>query len=295
MNKKLASASILTAGTLWGIIALFVRALSANDFTSMEIAALRSFGALFLMFVGLLICKRELLKIKLKDVWCFIGTGVLSLTFFNWCYFKTMVLTSLSVAAILLYTAPAIVVVLSAIFFKEKITKSKVGCLCIAFAGCAFVTGVFSGGDSGLSPLGLLIGLGAGFGYALYSIFGRYAIQRGYSSFTITFYTFFFSSLGTLPLIEFGHLRQSLASIDGGKGMLLIAGFALISTVLPYLLYTLGLTGVESGKASIMASIEPVVATILGIVVYGERLTVQGLIGIIMVLGAIVMLNIQES
>ena len=125
MNKKFASASILMAGTLWGIIALFVRGLNANGFESMEIVALRGFGALLLMSAGLLIYDRTLFKIKLKDIWCFVGTGVLSLTFFNLCYFRTMMLTSLSVAAILLYTAPTIVVVLSAFLFKEKITDRK--------------------------------------------------------------------------------------------------------------------------------------------------------------------------
>ena len=295
MNKKFASASILMAGTLWGIIALFVRGLNANGFESMEIVALRGFGALLLMSAGLLIYDRTLFKIKLKDIWCFVGTGVLSLTFFNLCYFRTMMLTSLSVAAILLYTAPTIVVVLSAFLFKEKITVKKIVCLCVAFLGCAFVTGIFTEGGSDLSWQGILVGLGAGLGYALYSIFGRYAIERGYSTFTISFYTFLFSSIGTLPLVKLGHIREVIVESDGMKCVLLLLGFALISTVLPYLLYTIGLTQVENGKASIMASIEPVVATLLGIFVYGENLTVQGTIGILLVLGAIVFLNMNEK
>ena len=295
MNKKFASASILMAGTLWGIIALFVRGLNANGFESMEIVALRGFGALLLMFVGLLIYDRTLFRIKMKDIWCFVGTGVLSLTFFNLCYFKTMMLTSLSVAAILLYTAPAIVVVLSAFLFKEKITVKKIVCLCVAFLGCAFVTGILNEGGSDLSWQGILVGLGAGLGYALYSIFGRYAIERGYSTFTISFYTFLFSSIGTLPLVKLGHIKEVIVESDGMKCVLLLLGFALISTVLPYLLYTIGLTQVENGKASIMASIEPVVATLLGIFVYGENLTVQGTIGILLVLGAIVFLNMNEK
>lgn len=295
MNKKFASASILMAGTLWGIIALFVRGLNANGFESMEIVALRGFGALLLMSAGLLIYDRTLFKIKLKDIWCFVGTGVLSLTFFNLCYFRTMMLTSLSVAAILLYTAPTIVVVLSAFLFKEKITVKKIVCLCVAFLGCAFVTGILNEGGSDLSWQGILVGLGAGLGYALYSIFGRYAIERGYSTFTISFYTFLFSSIGTLPLVKLGHIREVIVESDGMKCVLLLLGFALISTVLPYLLYTIGLTQVENGKASIMASIEPVVATLLGIFVYGENLTVQGTIGILLVLGAIVFLNMNEK
>jgi drug/metabolite transporter, DME family len=187
------------------------------------------------------------------------------------------------------------VVVLSAFLFKEKITVKKIVCLCVAFLGCAFVTGILNEGGSDLSWQGILVGLGAGLGYALYSIFGRYAIERGYSTFTISFYTFLFSSIGTLPLVKLGHIREVIVESDGMKCVLLLLGFALISTVLPYLLYTIGLTQVENGKASIMASIEPVVATLLGIFVYGENLTVQGTIGILLVLGAIVFLNMNEK
>ena len=49
---------------------------------------------------------KNLFKIKLRDLWCFAGTGLLSIVFFNLCYFKEITITSLSVAAILLYTAP---------------------------------------------------------------------------------------------------------------------------------------------------------------------------------------------
>lgn len=294
MNKKTASVCVVAAGLLWGMIALFVRRLYANGFESMDIVALRSFGALLLMFVFLLIYDRALLKIKWKDIWCFVGTGILSLTFFNWCYFRTIVLTSLSVAAILLYTAPVIVVLLSALLFHERLTGKKVLCMIAAFVGCVLVTGVFSDGGAGLSAKGLLVGLGAGLGYALYSIFGRYAIEKGYSSFTISFYTFFFSVIGTLPLMDAKGMVNRLA-VEPVGNLLLIGGLALISTVLPYLLYTLGLTYVENGKASIMASVEPVMATLIGILVFGERLSVMGVLGMALVLGAVVLLNRQDA
>lgn len=291
MKQKTASVYIVVAGILWGLIALFVRKLNANGFESMDIVLLRSMGAMLLMFFGLLFYDRSLFRIRLKDWWCFAGTGILSLTFFNWCYFKTIVMSSLSVASILLYTAPVIVVVLSAFLFHEKLTVKKVVCLFVAFIGCVLVTGILEEGGSSLSVKSILVGLGAGFGYALYSIFGRYAIERGYSSFTISFYTFLFSTIGTLPLVKTGSVVKRFMDTDSATDLLLIGGLALISTVLPYLLYTLGLMHVENGKASIMASIEPVVATTLGIAVFGETLSTLGVLGIVLVLGSVVALN----
>ena len=73
---------------------------------------------------------------------------------------------SLSTAAILLYTAPTIVMLLSALFFKEKITPIKLAALVMAFAGCCLVSGLGQG-ENALSLGGLLFGLGSGVGYAL--------------------------------------------------------------------------------------------------------------------------------
>lgn len=101
---------VLAAGSLWGLMGLLVRSLSAADLSSMEICFIRA-GITFLsMLTGLLLIDRKALKIKLKDIWCFVGTGAFSVAFFNYCYFKTMTLTSLSAAAVLLYTAPAFVI-----------------------------------------------------------------------------------------------------------------------------------------------------------------------------------------
>jgi len=294
MSKRLASACIVLAGVLWGIIAIFVRNLSAIGLKEMELVAIRSFGSLLFMFVGLLIYNSKLLIIKLKDCWCFVGTGIFSLIFFNWCYFKTINYISLSVAAILLYTAPAIVVVLSAILFKERLTVKKVTLMCISFIGCVFVVGVFSTKPI-MNLMGFLIGLGAGFGYALYSIFGRYALNRGYSSLTIIFYTFLFSTLGTLPFISVQRMGEVVMGDKVVRNILLMIGLALISTVFPYILYTVGLTKVGNGKASIMASIEPVVATIVGIIAFQESLSFTGIVGIVLVIGAVAALNMQEE
>ena len=71
--------------------------------------------------------------------------------------------------------------------------------------------------------------------------------------------------------------------------------FGLVSTVIPYITYTLGLTAMENSKASIIASVEPVAATVLGILVFHEKMTISNLIGIVLVIGAIVVCNVEGS
>lgn len=295
MKEKIGTICIILAGVLWGTMGIFVRGLSAVNLSSMEIVTLRSFVALLFMLVIILVKKPSYLRIRLKDVWCFVGTGVVSLTFFNYCYFTTIRETSMAVAAILLYTSPVFIVLFSAILFKEPITRRKVIAMAIALIGCGMVTGILNNSQSALSVKGLLIGLGAGVGYALYSIFGRYAINKGYNSLTITFYTLFFATIATCCIESVPSIISKVTTGNVGMNCLYSIGIALAVTVIPYLLYTKGLESVDNGKAGIMASIEPIVAAVLGGVIFSERITFSGIVGIALVVGAIVLLNIKCS
>lgn len=289
-NKAVSGLLILLAGSLWGFMGLLVRSLNEVNLTSMDICFVRAAVTFVCMFLGLLIADRNAFKIRLKDIWCFIGTGAFSVAFFNYCYFKTIALTSLSVAAVLLYTAPAFVMLMSALLFKEKFTRRKLLALLLAFLGCAFVSGII-GGEGILTLSGILCGLGAGFGYALYSIFGRYALERGYGSVTISFYTFFFAMLSSLFFVDAGEI---VSVALGSRQLLLKSVFlVLLVTLFPYLSYTKGLQGVENGTASVLASVEPVVATLVGVLIYKEKMTLQNVVGICLVLGSIVLINMN--
>ena len=287
-NNTISIILVLASGCMWGCMGLLVRPLNEIGLVTMDICFLRGFVTFVVMLAGLMVFDRSALKIRIRDIWCFIGTGALSVSFFNFCYFQTIMLTSLSVAAVLLYTAPAFVMVMSFFLFKEDMTKRKVVALIIAFIGCILVSGAV-GGNGVLNAKGLLVGLGAGFGYALYSIFGRYALQRGYNSVTITFYTFVFATLATIFIAD---VSSIINMVETRPGISIYAAFMiLVVTLFPYLCYTKGLSGMENGTASVIASIEPVMATVLGILIYKEEMTFVSVFGMILVLGSIILLN----
>ena len=177
---------------------------------------------------------------------------------------------------------------LSAIFFKEKFGVSKLLALVIAFAGCVLVSGLNMGG---IKPEGIFFGLMSGLAYALYSIFGRAALNK-YSSLTVTTYTFIVSGICVLFFCNVPHIVRTASASP--SALLSIILLVLISTVIPYLLYTAGLRNTEAGKASVMASVEPVVATAIGIIVYKEALTLPAVIGAALVLASVTLLNIPE-
>ena len=274
------------AGVLWGTISVFLKNLSSSGLSLIQITACRAVFSSFFLFVYFFVKDKSLLKIKLKDIWMFVGTGVVSLTFFSLCYFSTILESGASIAVILLYTSPIFILLLSAILFKEKITKIKLFALILTFVGCIFVTGI--GGENHLSAKGLFIGLCAGFGYALYSIFSRFALEK-YKPLTVTFYTFVFSSISLLPFCNVVEICSSFSE----KSLLFLIGIALICTVLPYIFYTFGLSGLETGKAAILVTVEPLVGSLIGIFVWKENLDMLKLIGIIMIFIAVILINLN--
>lgn len=286
-SEKIPAMCVIAGGMLWGCISIFVKRLTAGGCSSLQIAMIRGlFGAA--MMVGYLLVKdKRLLRIRLRDIWIFAGTGIVSLALFNWCYFSAIQQSQASVAVVLLYTSPIFVMLMSAVFFHERITKRKVAALLLAFAGCVLVAGLL-GGSYRLSLHVLLLGIGSGIFYATYSIFGRVALQR-YDSLTVTAYTFLFATLGTLPIGDLpgvGRLLQAEPEL-----ILWCLGIAFFCTVLPYLFYTSGLQGLEAGKAAVLATVEPLVGTVIGVALFQEPFGLMKGLGILCILAAVVILR----
>ncbi|MDD6211867.1 MAG: EamA family transporter [Clostridiales bacterium] len=287
--KKYAPMLIVLAGCLWGTMGLFVRHLNEMGLASMQIVELRSIIAALLLFPITFFKDKKLLKIRIHQLWPLVCSGLFSIVFFNFCYFSTISIMNLSMAAILLYTAPMFVMLLSVVLFQEKLTARKLTALGFAFGGCCLVCGILNSSVSITLP-GLLLGLGSGLGYALYSIFSRFSLNQGLHPIAVTDYTFLFAAIGGAALTDF----SSIEAIIQQYGVTFIAFaifYTVVTTVLPYLLYTTGLRYVENGTASVIASIEPVVATILGFLVFAETPTLSTLLGIILVVLALVLLN----
>ena len=287
MKKYLPHISILAAGILWGMIGLFNRHLLAGGFSPKTIVLVRNFGGFALMTLLFLVMDRSIFRIKARHLPIFLGTGVVSVVLFTLLYFSCQQQCSLAVAAILLYTAPAFVMLMGALFFRETITKRKLLALAAAFLGCVAVSGILSGGLS-VTGLGLLMGIGSAFFYALYSIFARLALAH-YQPLTVTYYTFVCAGIASL-FVE--NPVTALTLLSSAPIMPLLAlGLVVLCTVAPFVLYTKGLAQMEGGKASILASIEPVAAAVVGILAFGEPLSFGVAAGLVCILLSVCILE----
>ena len=287
-KRNMGPALIILAGCFWGSMGIFVRRLGIYGFDSVQIVTIRVTLAALVFCILQLFIDRSGFRISLKDLPLFLGLGVGSVLFFAVCYFTAITMMPLSTAAILLYTSPIWIMLMSVLFFHEKLTRKKLIALALAFAGCVLVSGI---SGKGVTPAGLLIGLGSGIGYGLYSILGTIALRR-YSPYTVTTYTFIFAAAGSLLICRPADMASHFAgSKDPAALALLSCLTALVTAVVPFLTYTLGLRTVEASRAGILATIEPMVATLLGMVVFSEPLTLMSGAGIVLILSAVVLLN----
>lgn len=288
LNKKSFNIFLVSlSGILWGLIGLFTTPLKSAGIDSVSVIAVRSTLTAIMLGVILLIFDKKLFKIRLCDLWQFIGMGIVSFAFFNICYLKSMELNnSLGTACILMYTAPIFIMLLSAILFKEKITPLKIICLILATLGCTLISG---GGR--VTPLGFIFGLGSGIGYGLYSIFSIYALRK-YSFLTATFYAFCFSAVGLALFCDWDKVIHSV-SLDYSIALLFL-GLAALITVLPYIIYTCGLRVVPASEASVIACVEPIVAALVGLMFYEQTMGISGLIGMGLILSAVVILSYKK-
>lgn len=290
MKEKLSVLLVLAAATIWGCIGIFVRHLNAFGFDAAQITAGKCLMNAGLMLVLILITDREKLKIQIRDLGWFLANGILSIYVFNTAYSAAVTMISLSAAVVLLYTAPAFVMLLSVIFFGERFTFLKGLCLVLCVGGSALVSGVTAGVS--LNTTGLLLGLVSGIGYALYSIFSGVIVKK-YHPFTNIFYTFLIAGVVGAFTCDMGEMFR--ITFSDGEALLWMAASGFFTSFLAYVAYTTALRYMNPSKAAIIASIEPAVATLAGIFLYGEAVTLTGGIGILMVFTALILSNLPQK
>lgn len=284
MEKLLRKFMILLpviAGVLWGSAGVFVRKLNDFGMDKYSILGTRMLVAVVIMLVMLLIYNRSLLKIKIKDTWLFLGTGILGILGLNFFYNEAVGEVTLSLAAILLSLAPIFVMLLSAVIFKEKVTAKKVGCMFLALIGCVLASGILESA-SGLqwSVQGIFMGILSAFFCALYGIFSKIATNKGYHTFTILFYSLLFITIVLLPFTDWTMFGTFIKTAPVSNTVFALCHSACTS-ILPYAFYSIALLHMENGKVSILAGGgEPMAAVIFGALFFSEIPTILNLVGL---------------
>jgi len=280
-RQKLILLLPVLAGISWGSGGTFVRILSAFGMNSLTILFSRTFPATIILLICILIYDRFMLRVRPVDLLLLVACALLGMLGLNICYNVAIVELSLSLAAVLLSMSPIFVLLIAAVAFHEKITRIKVICMGLAIVGCILVSGIIEGSSLKWSLYGILIGIGSAFFYALYGIFSKIAMNRGYHSLTITFYCLLIMTIVLTPVASFETIGSYIQAAPLGHCLFLLLP-ALLNSVLPYIFFNLAMTRAETGIVSILASGgEPAAATVFGIIFFQEvptALTISGLV-----------------
>jgi len=267
---------ILTAATLWGCLGILGKSAQNAGISALEVAFWRAClgGMLYLIHSALIRAQlprgRDLLVTALF--------GVLGVSVFYSSYQLAVRSGGASLASVLLYTAPALVALGSSVFFREKLGIKGGLLVGLTVLGVALIS---LGGGKGVlvGPASLGWGLLSAATYALYYFYGKiyfdkYAIPALYAV------ALPIGALGLLPFVSFGH-----KSLEAWTSISLMAS---ASTYLAYLAYSAGLRRLAATKASVTASLEPVVAAALAALFFGEQFSSLAIVGGLLVLGAVV-------
>ncbi len=291
-NHNRGPALIFITGCLRGSIGLFIRLMSDAGASAALISFLRmAFAFVILAIVTVARSGISAFRVSGRTLLFSAALGLVCHGVYNVFYSWAVNLTGMTVSAVLLNIAPVFTAVISALCFHEKITRHKCLALAVNVIGCVLAAtgGQFDGAL--LSLTGILCGVAAGLCYSLSAIFGRLAGEDS-DSFVISTYSYLFAAafLGIFlkPWAQPIHVTPAIL----GLGFL----YALIPTAIAYLLYYRGIQQIqESSKVPVLASIETVVAAVIGVLVLGEELRLVHYLGIAIVMASIVMASATDG
>ena len=281
MNKvRTEKLKLIISMCIFGTIGIFVRNI---PLPSSIIAFARGLvGMLFLLAVVLV--KKSPISIediKKNLLWLIVSGAFLGM---NWILlFESYRFTSVATATLCYYLAPIIVILVSPLLLKEKLTLRKVVCTVVALAGMVLVSGVLQNGMPKTEELkGILFGLGAAVLYAGIMIINK-RIQ-GISAYDKTIVQLGISAVVILPYCL---LTEEVTALTfSGKVLFMLLLVGILHTGITYFLYFGAMGQLNAQTVAIISYIDPVVAVLISVFVLREGMDVGGLIGAVLILGA---------
>lgn len=238
--------------------------------------------------IGVFVFKRAFFKIRKRHLIYFVLMGVLGVGMHQLLWVNSVRLNGAGIATVLVYIQPTIVALISVRFLGETLDRSKISALVLTLLGIILVAQVYKLDALNVNGAGILVGIGTGFTWAAYALFGRYTSIR-YPAWTSLFYAFLFGMLFLLPLQI---LVQNTFSLDGQWGGWAILFFLSLGPTLGgFGLYTIGLSQVPASVVTLIGTLEPVFTIVTAYFLFGEVLDAAQIIGAGLILFSVILLR----
>lgn len=286
---------IFLAGSMWGTGGFFVTQmtnLGASSFMTGFTAHL--FALLPLLLVILFTKGSQGLKISKRGLVFAILMGILTKGFFKMAYDTTVSRLGVSTGAVLLYTSPVFVAIMSTIFFKEKLRANNYLALALNLIGVFLMVTLGNFSSLNIAPLGIMLGLLAAFLHASNTIMAKLA-TTGDDPLTTTFYMLFFSSI-TQAFVAQPWTAANMNLLTNPEFLTWAILNAVITGAIANLAYLKGMsTRIDASKAPVISSVEVIVASLMGVIVFNESMNIVGVIGITLMLLSIALMNMSPK
>ncbi|MCS7058978.1 MAG: EamA family transporter [Meiothermus sp.] len=266
---------VAAAAFLWGLLGVVSKWAFAAGVSPLEVAFWRA--ALGGVLFGAQAFILGQVRVEPADRWAVVGFGLVGVSLFYGAYQLAIQNGGAALASVLLYTAPAIVALLSWLLLREPMGPHKLSAVGLTLLGVALVS--LQGGEARITAAAVLWGLLSALTYATYYLFGKLYLGR-YSTPTLFLYALPVGALGLLPFVRFA---PKTAEAWAAIGFLTVA-----STFFAVTLYFAGLKRLEATRASVVATLEPVVAALAAWLFWGERFSPLGYLGAGLVLLGVV-------
>ncbi|TLS36439.1 DMT family transporter [Pseudalkalibacillus caeni] len=205
-------------------------------------------------------------------------------------YFLSIQASSIAVAATLMYTAPLFVLLISFLFRIERPTWFKWACIAGIIIGIILLTGAYNIESLSVSFLGITMGLASGLSYALF-IFGfKKASSIGKPQTTLTI-AFFSLCLILFLITDKNEAASVVTSSDIGWFLLL----GILGAGISFIFYVIGIRKTSPSTASMVAMVEPVTASVFGVLLLGDHLGLIQILGMVLILGTVTLLSVKQA
>lgn len=271
------------ATSTWGS-AFIAGKIAVESFEPATVAFFRFFGATILLFPLMWVLEKDRPKPTKKDWFLFAMLGLTGIALYNIFFFLASKHAPVIKSSLFIASNPILIIILSAIFLKEKISRNQLVGLMLALLGVSFI--ITNGHLEVLltmtyEPIDLIL-LGAVVCWALYSVIGR-VVLRKYSSIVSTTYAVAF---GTIMLFPFALAETSFEdlAVSTSSAWIAIGHMSVFVTVISFIMYYYGIQQIGASKASIFINFMPISAVVMASLILGEALTLPHLIGAFFVL-----------
>lgn len=250
----------------------------------------RALSAFLILLAYLAVSRRDALKVSLRELPFFAVFGILGMAGVHYTYFKTISLTNVATAILLEYLAPVLVLVVSVMFLKHKLTWTLPLGVALSVTGCALVVGAIGGQGMVVSPAGIAWGLSSAVFFATYSLMGSWAATR-FSPFKTLVFGLGFASVFWLAVLGPADVLGVFSEVQTALAVLFVA---VVSTIIPFTAFLAALKYIAPTNATVTSTVEPVIAGIGAFALFGEALTPLQLLGGALVVAAIAVVQLPE-